>query len=126
MIQQVLLDVHEAKKEVDGLKELGEVTVDDGNELKKKVVERAEGALQKLDKLHTYLMGAFDNKLEIVLHKAQVIFLNILFEDRLIFNQVQLYLESFLSYLKGGYRSLFLFTTSLFLARNWSKLRIGV
>ena len=72
MFQQILLDIHEARKQVEDLKEIGASSEDDMKKLKESVVERAECAANKLDKVHDYLMLAFDNKMEIVLHKAQV------------------------------------------------------
>ena len=72
VFQQILLDIHEARKQVEDLKEIGASSEDDMKKLKESVVERAECAANKLDKVHDYLMLAFDNKMEIVLHKAQV------------------------------------------------------
>lgn len=72
MFQQILLDIHEARKQVEDLKEIGASSEDDMKKLKESVVERAECAANKLDNVHDYLMLAFDNKMEIVLHKAQV------------------------------------------------------
>ena len=72
MFQQILLDIHEARKQVEDLKEIGASSEDDMKKLKESVVERAECAANKLDKVHDYVKLAFDNKMEIVLHRAQV------------------------------------------------------
>ena len=69
MIQEILLDVHDARIQVEDIKEACSSPV---SELKETVTERAECAAQKLDKVCNYLMQAFDSKWEIVLHKAQV------------------------------------------------------
>ena len=74
MIQEILLDVHDARIQVEDIKEACSSTL---SELKESVTERAECAAQKLDKVFNYLMEAFDNRMEIVLHKAQVRFMPI-------------------------------------------------
>ena len=71
-MKHVLLDVHEALKQVEGLKELETASTRTAMKLKLAVAEKAEAAAEKLSKIHSYLIQAFDNKWEIVLHKAQV------------------------------------------------------
>ena len=52
--------------------QLGVAATCDVTRLKESVAVKAIAAAQKLAKVDSYLMQAFDNKWEIVLHKAQV------------------------------------------------------
>ena len=70
MLQEALLDVHKARQLIAQL-ELAAFQ-DDINKLKEFVAEKAGCAAKKLDRVHNYLMRAFDDKWEVVLHKAQV------------------------------------------------------
>eukprot|EP00088_Acartia_fossae_P065583 TRINITY_DN8089_c0_g1_i6.p1 TRINITY_DN8089_c0_g1~~TRINITY_DN8089_c0_g1_i6.p1 ORF type:complete len:157 (-),score=41.80 TRINITY_DN8089_c0_g1_i6:59-499(-) len=71
VIQQVLLDILQARKNIADIAELVSHSTVDNTELMESVGEKAECAEQKLVQVHNYLMEAFDSKLEIVLHKAQ-------------------------------------------------------
>ena len=53
-------------------KEAASTSDADINKLKAAVADKADGFAEKLDKVHSYLKLAVDNKLEIALHKAQV------------------------------------------------------
>ena len=57
---------------MEDLKELAAASTHDINKLKESIVEKAGKASEKLDWVHSYLIQVFDNKPEIVLHKAQV------------------------------------------------------
>ena len=67
-MQQVLVDANTVRKHVTELKE----TARANPYTAESVVERADEASQKLDGIYNYLILAFDNKLTISLHKAQV------------------------------------------------------
>ena len=69
-----MLSVHEARRQIEDVKYLDLSSDDDMNKAKDAVVKKAKAATSMLDKVHNILMHSFDNKWEIVLHKARVSF----------------------------------------------------
>eukprot|EP00088_Acartia_fossae_P057733 TRINITY_DN6737_c0_g1_i1.p1 TRINITY_DN6737_c0_g1~~TRINITY_DN6737_c0_g1_i1.p1 ORF type:complete len:562 (+),score=109.68 TRINITY_DN6737_c0_g1_i1:34-1719(+) len=70
LIQQVLLDVHEARRQLDDITELATSHKEKQSE-SESVAEKVAITAKKLDIVHSYLIEAFQNPLDIVLHKAQ-------------------------------------------------------
>eukprot|EP00088_Acartia_fossae_P071275 TRINITY_DN9750_c0_g1_i5.p1 TRINITY_DN9750_c0_g1~~TRINITY_DN9750_c0_g1_i5.p1 ORF type:complete len:569 (-),score=142.96 TRINITY_DN9750_c0_g1_i5:200-1906(-) len=71
VIRKVLVDVHHARKHMNGLTELVAHHKENLNEsFAEKFGEEALNVTGRLDKVHSYLMAAFSGPMEIVLHKA--------------------------------------------------------
>ena len=72
MIQVVLVDLLATRQDTADMREILSSATDDINKLKELGLEKADSQAKKLDTICDYLVQAFDNKLDIVLHKAQV------------------------------------------------------
>ena len=67
LVQQVLLHVHEARKELNDVTEL--IAADKDSKI---IARKVSATSDKLRNVHNYLLQAFDAPMEVVLHKAQV------------------------------------------------------